>query len=76
MSKFLTKTVNDNKAGLKNMVESELNENLGADNVDLIKGGLSMVSDNIDASGKLDKKGLLKSASSSALKFGMNKLVE
>jgi hypothetical protein len=65
MSKLLTKTI-----------ESELNENLGADNVGLLKGGLSMVSDNIDASGKLDKKGLLKSASSSALKFGMNKLVE
>ena len=65
MSKLLTKTI-----------ESELNENLGADNVGLLKGGLSMVSDNIDASGKLDKKGLLKSASSSALKFGVNKLME
>lgn len=62
-------------AGL-NIAEGELNENLGADNVALLKQGAALIGDNTDASGKLDKKALVKSASSTLLKFGANKLIE
>lgn len=80
MNKILSKTVKDNKAGLINMgsniLESELNEHLGADNTSMLKQGASLIGDNMDASGKLDKKGLVKSASSTLLKFGASKVME
>ena len=55
---------------------SELNENLGADNVTMLKDGASMISANTDASGKVDKSGLFKAAGSALLKYGTQKLVE
>jgi len=42
----------------------------------MLKDGASMISANTDASGNVDKKGLLKAAGSALLKYGTQKLVE